>query len=162
MTLRLLLIASLYGSLAFAKPVEFPSRVAYPPLVAKLKASGGSLERVIHVKRASDLDPLESGHRYKLIVDTHGQLAIAPLPADAQSNEYVHPILAGGAAVLTAGGIRIDRTSGKIERVVIDQDSKSYCPTLDSLAEAARALTALGIPAASIERENHPPACAAK
>jgi len=150
----------LASAVAFAKPAEFASRVAYEPLVAKLKASGGSLERVVHVKQAADLQRLESGRRYKFVVDARGQLAIAPLPADAPSNEYVHPILGGGAAVRTAGGIRVDRASGKIERVVIDQDSKSYCPTLDSLAEATRALTALGIPASAIKQESHPPQCA--
>jgi hypothetical protein len=147
-------------SIASAKPVELVSRVPYEPLVAKLKASGGSFERIIRVKQTADLAQLESGRRYKFVVDAHGQLAIAPLPADAKSNEYVHPILGGGAPVRTAGGIRVERAGGKIDRVVVDQDSKAYCPTLDSLTEAVRALTAAGVAASSIAREDHPPECA--
>jgi len=158
-----LLVAMLLVSavpVAFAKPAEFASRVAYEPLLAKLKASGGSLERVIHVKQAADLERLESGRRYKFVVDARGQLAIAPLPADAAANEYVHPILGGGGPVRTAGGIRVDRKSGTLERVVVDQDSKAYCPTLDSLAEAVRAVTALGIAASAVKQENRAPQCA--
>lgn len=150
----------LAGSLADAKPAEFSSRVAYPPLVAKLKASGGSPDRIIHVKHPADLARLESGKRYKFVVDAHGQMAIAPLPADATSNEYVHPILAGGGPVQTAGGIVVDHAAGKITHVVVDQDSKSYCPTSDSLAEAVHALTAAGVAESSIRREDHPPQCA--
>jgi hypothetical protein len=146
---------------ARAKPVELVSRVPYEPLVAKLKASG-SPERIVHVQRAADLDALTSGRRYKFVVDRRGQLAVAPLPADAPANEYVHPILAGGAPVLTAGGIRVDRANGKVERIVVDQDSKAYCPPLDSLAEAIRALVAAGAPAALIQREDRPPQCVAR
>jgi len=156
----LLLPLLFIGSSALAKPVEFASRVPYEPLVAKLKASGGSFERILRVKAAADLAPLESGRRYKFVVDTRGQLAIAPLPADAKANEYVHPILGGGGPVRTAGGIRVERTGGKIARVVVDEDSKSYCPTLDSLTEAVRALTAVGVAASAITREDHPPECA--
>jgi hypothetical protein len=148
-------------SVAIAKPAEFASRVAYEPLVAKLKASGGSPDRIVHVKEAADLERLESGRRYKFVVDVHGQLAFAPMPADAPSNEYVRPILAGGGPVLTAGGIRVDRANGKVERVIVDQDSKAYCPTSESLSEAVRALTSLGIPSAAIKMESHPPQCAA-
>lgn len=140
----------------------FPLRVAYPPLVAKLKASGGSPDRVVHVQKPADLDALESGRRYKFVVDARGRLVVAPLPSDAPSNEYVHPILAAGGAVLTAGGLRIDRANARIEHVVVDQDSKAYCPTVASLSEAVHALTALGIPAAAIATEDHPPACAPK
>jgi hypothetical protein len=148
------------SSVAIAKPIVFPSRVASEPRAAKLTASGGSPDRIVHVKQAADLDRLESGRRYKFVVDAHGAIAVAPLPADAPSNEYVHPILAGGAPVLTAGGIRVDRVNGKVEHVIVDQDSKSYCPTSESLSEAARALASLGIPPAAIKMESHPPQCA--
>jgi hypothetical protein len=150
------------GSVALAKPAELTSRVAYAPLQAKLKASGGSPERILHVKQAADLDRLESGRRYKFVVDAQGRLAIAPLPADAPSNEYVHPILAGGGPVWTAGGIRVDRVNGKVEHIVVDQDSKAYCPSRESLSEAVHALTTVGAPAAVIKTEDHPPACAPK
>lgn len=143
---------------AYAQP--FTSRVAYEPLVAKLEASGGSPDRIVHVARAADLGRLESGRRYKFVVDAHGKLAVAPLPADATGNEYVHPILAGGGPVLTAGGIRVERAGGKLTAVVVDQDSKAYCPTGESLAAAARALVAAGVDAALVKREDRPPACA--
>ena len=158
--MRLLAIILFFSVPGFAK--ELPSRVAYEPLLAKLKASGGSLDRVVRVKQAADLDKLESGKRYKFVVDAHGQLAVAPLPADAPANEYVHPILAGGGPVRTAGGIRVERAGGKLQQIVVDQDSKSYCPGLDSLQEAVRALAALGIAAATVKTEDRPPQCAAK
>lgn len=155
-------LAAMVGSVAFAGPAAFPSRVPYEPLVAKLEASGGSPKRILHVRRAADLDQLETGRRYKFALDTHGTLAVAPLPADAPSNEYVHPILAGGGPVRTAGGIRVDRANGKLEKVVVDQDSKAYCPTHDSLSHAVQALTAAGVPAAVIETADRPPQCAPK
>jgi hypothetical protein len=150
----------LVGATAHAKPAEFISRVPYQPLVAKLKESGGSPDRILHVQRASDLDALHSGRRYKFIVDARGRLAIAPLPADAPSNEYVHPILAAGAPVLTAGGLRVERSDGKVARVVVDQDSKAYCPTSESLAEAVKALINVGVPSGAVQRESRPPNCA--
>jgi hypothetical protein len=145
-----------------ATPATFASRVPYAPLLQKLTASGGSVERIVHVRSAADLGRLESGRRYKFIVDAHGALAVAPLPADAPVNEYVHPILAGGAPVATAGGIRVERAGGKLTRVTVDQDSKAYCPTSESLAAAVQALTAAGVAAALIAREDRPPACAAR
>jgi hypothetical protein len=161
LSLLVLAVASATGPSALAKPVEFTSRVAYEPLVAKLKAAGGSTERITRVQRVADLDHLESGRRYKFALDAHRQLAIAPLPADAAGNEYHHPILAGGGAVLTAGGIRIDRVGTKLTHVVVDQDSKAYCPTRESLTEVVRALTELGVPATVISTTDRPPQCTA-
>jgi hypothetical protein len=151
----------LLATAAVAAPALFKSAVAYEPLVAKLKASGGDPARIVHVRSAQDLARLDSGKRYKFVLDEHGTLAIAPLPADAQNNEYVHPILGGGAPVRTAGGIAVEHAAGKIARVTIDQDSKSYCPTLPSLDEAARALEKLGVPAHAIVRQDRPPQCVA-
>jgi hypothetical protein len=74
----------------------------------------------------------------------------------------VHPILADGAAVQTAGGLRIERDGDKLKAVVVDQDSKAYCPTLESLGAARAALVAVGVPAALIRLDDHPPGCAAK
>ncbi len=145
---------------AYAEPVSFKSRVDYPPLVQKLAAGGGSLSRVLHPKVAADMDVLESSRRYKFVVDARGQLAVAPLPADAAANEYVHPILAGGAPVATAGGIRVERADGKIVAVVVDQDSKAYCPDFASLSAAEAALRRLGIASRLIRREDHAPTCA--
>jgi hypothetical protein len=137
----------------------FASRVAYAPLVGKLAASGGDVRRILHARSRDDLAALVTGKRYKFVVTTDGTLAIAPLPADAEHNDYVHPILAGGAAVLTAGGITVERRDGTITRVTLDEDSRSYCPTLESLAAAERALARLGVPAASITRRSEPPRC---
>jgi hypothetical protein len=159
---RLVVVVSLVAAAATvdAKPTQLPLRVPYPPLVAKLKTSGGSPDRVVHVKRAADLDRLESGRRYKFVIDSRGGLAVAPLPADAESNEYVHPILAGGGPVLTAGGIRVDHAGGRITRIVVDQDSKAYCPPRDSLEQAVHTLTSLGIRSDLVTTEDHPPECA--
>lgn len=140
-------------------PPTFPLRVAYPPLVEKLTAAGGDLAHVLHPRSTRDLVALDSGKRYKFAVAADGRLAIAPMPASAPRNEYVHPILAGGGPVLTAGGITVEHAGGKLTRVTLDQDSKAYCPTLASLAAAGRALERLGVPAAAIARHDQPPGC---
>lgn len=150
----------LLATTALASPPLFTSRVPYAPLVAKLKASGGDSSHVLRPRLAQQLTRLESGKRYKFVLDQAGSLAIAPLPADAPSNEYVHPILADGAPVRTAGGIVIDHANGKVAKVTLDPDSKSYCPTLQSLDEAARALEKLGIAAQMIVRHDQPAQCA--
>ncbi len=142
--------------------LAFTSRVPYEPLVAKLTASGGDRGRIVQVKASADLMRQVSGKRYKFVVDEKGTLAIAPLPWEAPNNEYVHPILAGGAPVLTAGGIVIEHSGGKPTKVIVDQESKSYCPTLQSLDEAVRVLEKLGVPSRIIERNDHPALCAGK
>jgi hypothetical protein len=148
------------SSSSWAAPPTFASRVPYPPLVEKLQASGGSFERVLRVSRAADLDALASGKRYKFVVDERGALAVAPLPADAPANEYVHPILARGARVRTAGGLRVEREGGRLTAVILDEDSKSYCPTFESLQAAAEALAAVGVAPALVRREDRRPDCA--
>lgn len=163
MRLALSTAALLFWSGAAARaeaPATFPARVAYPPLVDKLTAAGGDVARVLHPRSTHDLLALDSGKRYKFAVAADGRLAIAPLPAAAPHNEYVHPILAGGGPVLTAGGITVEHAGGKLTRVTLDQDSKAYCPTLASLAAAERALERLGVPAAAIARHDQPPGCA--
>jgi len=157
--MSLLAIAALAGGARADGDKTFNSRVAYAPLVHKLEASGGDVGRILHPRSRDELAALAAGKRYKFVVTTDGKLAIAPLPADAEHNEYVHPVLAGGAAVLTAGGITVERRDGTITRVTLDEDSKSYCPTLDSLAAAERALARLGVPAASTTRRSQPPRC---
>ncbi len=138
----------------------FGSRVAYAPLRAKLKAAGEDESKVLRPARLPDLDALASGKRYKFVVRGDGSLAIAPIPADQPHNEYVHPILAGGEPVRTAGGLRVDRSGGKVASITVDQDSQAYCPSFESLGEAVRALEKLGAVAGTIRRENRPPACA--
>ena len=153
---------TLVAATALAAPALFTSKVPYEPLVAKLTASGGDPARIVRVRAASDLTRLENGKRYKFVLAEAGTLAIAPLPADAPKNEYTHPILAGGGAVRTAGGITVEHAGGKIAKVTIDEDSKAYCPTLQSLDEAARALATLGVAAQLIVRQDRPPACATR
>lgn len=137
----------------------FESRVPLAPLLAKLQASGGDPGKILTPSAAADLDRLEGGKRYKFAIRPAGTLAIAPLPVDAKSNEYVHPVLGEGHAVLTAGNIRVDREGGKLTRVTVDQDSKAYCPTGDSLEAALEALARLGVPPERLRVENRPPAC---
>lgn len=138
----------------------FDSRVPLEPLLAKLKASGGDASKVLRPVAGSDLDGLQAGKRYKFVVRQDGRLAIAPLPADAASNEYVHPVLGQGGAVRTAGGVRLERDGQVIRTVTVDQDSKAYCPTAESLSAALDELGRLGIPAEKLRVENRPPACA--
>jgi hypothetical protein len=143
--------------LASANGALFKSAVPYEPLVAKLKDAGGDPGRIVRVHGAAELVKLESGKRYKFALDEKGVFSVAPLPADAPHNEYVHPILAGGAPVRTAGGITVEHKDGKIVQVTLDQDSKSYCPTLASLDEAVAALARLGVKAG---KRDQPPPCA--
>ncbi|MCU1281973.1 MAG: hypothetical protein JWM53_5519 [bacterium] len=150
---------ALMATSAFASPSPFTSKAPYDQLVAKLKSSGGDPSRILHVRSPNDLTRLESGKRYKFALDEAGALAVAPLPADAPNNEYVHPILASGGAVRTAGGIAVEHANGRITKVTIDQDSQAYCPTLQSLDEAARALEKLGVESQRIARQDRPPQC---
>ncbi len=146
---------------AAAAPTLFSSRVAYRPLVDKLAKSGGSPDKIVHVARAADLGPLAAGRRYKFALDEAGRLTVAPLPADAPHNEYVHPILAGGKPVRTAGGITVERDArGAVTAVVLDEDSASYCPSFASLDAAAEALVAAGVPAAAVRKVDQKPTCA--
>ena len=137
----------------------FDSRVPLEPLLAKLKESGGDPGRILRPRASADLAALESGRRYKFVVTRDGRLAIAPLPADSPSNEYVHPVLAAGEPVRTAGGLRLERDGSAIRKVAVDQDSKAYCPTAASLDSALTVLAGLGVPADRLRVENRPPAC---
>jgi len=137
----------------------FDSRVPLAPLVEKLQASGGDRARILQPASAADLSRLEPGKRYRFVVRSDGRLAVAPLPVDAPSNEYVHPVLGEGGPVRTAGGIRVDRKGETIDKVTVDQDSKAYCPTADSLSAALTELSRLGVPAERLRVENRPPVC---
>lgn len=135
-------------------PRTFDCRVDVAPLRQKLAAAGEDASHILRPQRAADLDALVAGKKYRYVVDAHGALAVAPLPNDAQGNEYVHPILGGGAPVRTAGMLWRQGA-----RVTVNQDSKSYCPTKASLKEAVRALHAIGV--ADVAVEDAPPACVA-
>jgi len=153
---RLLVYLLSSGVAGCAAPL-FPSRVDLAPLQAKLTASGGDRARILRPSSWEDLTALEVGRRYKLVVARDGRLAIAPLPADAPDNAYVHPILGDGRPVRTAGAI----TRRPNDTFEVDQDSKSYCPTYASLDAAVEALVRLGVPRARITRSDRPPACVA-
>jgi hypothetical protein len=129
------------------------------PHLEKLQAQGGDVSKILKPKQAADLKALESGKRYKFVVLRDGQLAISPLAADVPNNEYVHPVLGGGGPVRTAGGIKVVHESGSISKVVLDQDSKAYCATTDSLRAAATSLKRIGVTADSLRIENKPPKC---
>jgi hypothetical protein len=137
----------------------FESRVSTPPLLQKLQASGGDPSRILHPRRAADLAALETAKRYKFVVVADGGLAVAPIPADALGNEYVHAVLAGGGPVRTAGGIRVDHDGPTLRRITVDQDSRAYCPSAASLSAALAALQRLGAPARILRAENRPPLC---
>jgi hypothetical protein len=159
-------ILLLIPALARPKPPDAPplfsSRVPYEPLVKKLADAKQSPAKILHPQTGRDLLRLKPRQRYKFIVDGAGKLAIAPLPADAPGNEYVHPILAGGAPVATAGGIAVDHARGAIARVTVDEDSKAYCPSFASLDAAEHALVKLGLVAALVTRVDKAPDCAVK
>ncbi len=138
----------------------FESRVPLAPLEEKLHASGADAKRILHPKSVSDLLLLTPDHRYKFVVLSDGALAIAPLPADAPANEYVHPILARGQPVRTAGGLRIERDGSSLTKIALDQDSASYCPSVGSLSAALSALAAMGVSLQILRVENRPPVCA--
>jgi mono/diheme cytochrome c family protein len=142
-------------------PPLFDCRVAVEPLLAKLKASGGDPGRILRPRSSADLLSLTSGKRYKFATLRDGRLAIAPLPADAEANEYVHPVLSGGAPVRTAGGLRVDHDGSSLRKVTVDQDSRAYCPTAASLSAALIELARMGVPEEIVRVENRPPACGA-
>lgn len=137
----------------------FESRVDAAPYFEKLQASGGDPARILRPRSLRDLKPLESEKRYKFVVVADGSLAIAPLPIEAPDNEYVHPVLAGGGPVRTAGSIALQREGEAVLRVTLDQDSKAYCPTSASLAEGFAALVDLGVSSALLRIDNRPTAC---
>jgi hypothetical protein len=140
-------------------PPLFDSRVPVDPLLAKLKASGGDPGRILRPRSAADLLSLANGKRYKFASLRDGRLAVAPLPADAEANEYVHPVLGGGAPVRTAGGLRVEHDGSSLRKVTVDQESKAYCPTAASLSAALVELERIGVPAEILRIENRPPAC---
>lgn len=156
--LTLLLLLAMVTA-AFAAEPLLPSRVAYAPLLAKLKRAGGDPARVLPVARLADLLRLRSGVRYKFAQPGDRSLRLAPAPADEPKNEYSHPVLAGGGSVLTAGGIVVVHDRSRVQRVTLDQDSKSYCPSLASLTTAVAELVRIGLPREQVATQDRPPVC---
>lgn len=153
------LLALVLAPAAFAEESLLPCRVALPPLLVKLKRTGGDPARVVRVQRVADLLALRSGARYKFSQASDRALRVAPAPADEPNNEYSHPVLAQGAPVFTAGGITVVHDGRTLRRVTVDQDSKSYCPTLASLATALAELARLGLGRERMATRDRPPAC---
>ena len=85
----------------------FTSRVAYAPLVEALHAAGQRESDIITVTQASQLTALTPDRRYKFCLTAQGAFRLSPRAADTRPNEFVHPILADGAPVLTAGALSI-------------------------------------------------------
>ena len=142
---------------AACAPQQYSSRHPYPELLAKLQASGGSLDALVVLRRAQQLTTLESGKRYKFALAADGVLRIAPLPFEAANNEYHHPIVGRGQRVVTAGGITVEHTNGAtLTRVTIDQDSKSYQPSFQSLAAAEKYLRRVGVERTKITKRDQP------
>jgi hypothetical protein len=161
--LLLLVLATLSCRSASAPREEddprYLCRVDVTPLREALRASGGDPSRIVRPADAASLGALESGRRYKFVLTGAGALAVAPMPADAPHNEYVHPILGDGAAVRSAGGITVTHDHGRVTRVVLDAESRSYCTATESLRPVVRALRAMGVEAGAIVIEGRPLAC---
>ena len=157
-----LVTALLLAGCASSPATLFSSRVALAPLMAKLEASGGNPAKVIRLHSEEELAGLKPGQRYKYVVTRDGGIVVAPRPASEPGNEYVHPLLAGGMPVRTAGYLRYDRrgATATSDTVVVDQDSKAYCPTFASLGEARAAFARIGVTIGRVRIEDHPPTCA--
>jgi hypothetical protein len=153
---RWMLVLALVG--CAEPPTSYSSRVDYAPLEAALREAGGSPDDAWTIGTRDDLRRLASGRRYKVVLTTDGSLRVAPRPADEPRNEYVHPILARGRDVRTAGGIVVEHTDGRVTRVVVDQDSKAYCPSFASLDALRERLRQLGV--GRVEAVDRVPDCA--
>jgi hypothetical protein len=152
----LALAALLAVGCSHATPL-FTSAAPYPPLEQRLRESGGDPARAVRVTALAQLYKLEPDRRYKYVVTQEGALVVAPVPAEPP-NEYVHPVLARGQPVRTAGYLRV--LHGPTGLVVsIDGDSKAYCPTQASVQAAQNALVDVGVREAWIDVLNNRPTC---
>lgn len=158
----LVLAVAMLPLFAGCGPSLYESRMPLAPLLDKLHAAGGAPALVLHPRTLADLAPLESGRRYEFDLLVDGTLAVAPVPVSAASNEYRHPVLAGGGRVRSAGGLRVEREGGELVRVIVDQDSRAYCPSLRSLDAVVATLESIGVRRAFVQREDRPPRCASK
>lgn len=140
-------------------PERFNNRKDIVPLRERLRASGGDLARVIDVRSLGDLGRLQVGERYRYAIPEDGRFRVAPLPASASNNEYVHPVLVDGAPVRTAGYLIVKRQGGEVSGVMVDRDSLAYCPTQSSLQAAIDALIALRLDRTRISVDPAPPHC---
>ncbi|MFO0625836.1 MAG: hypothetical protein U0325_09495 [Polyangiales bacterium] len=140
-------------------PERFTNRKDLAPLRERLRATGGDPTRVIRVRALQDLAALQVGERYRFAIPEDGQLRVAPLPASAANNEYVHPLLVDGAPVRTAGYIVVKHLDRMVTGAMIDRDSRAYCPSAQSVQVAIDALRALGLDRSRISVDPVPPQC---
>lgn len=140
-------------------PPLFENRSDLAPLRARLTATGGDPSRVLRVRAVTDLLQLEPGRRYRFALLGDGALRVAPLHADVPNNEYVHAILADGAPVRSAGWIIVKHDGRAVTGAMVDRNSRSYCPSAQSVTATIEALRALGIPRPRITVDPEPPSC---
>jgi hypothetical protein len=140
-------------------PERFTNRKDLAPLRERLRAAGGDVSRVIHVRALQDLTALQVGERYRFAIPEDGHLRVAPLPASAANNEYVHPVLVDGAPVRTAGYIIVKHLDRTVTGAMVDRDSRAYCPSAQSVQVAIEALRSLGLSRDRIAVDPVPPQC---
>ncbi len=140
-------------------PERFTNRKDMAPLRERLRATGGDVARVIQVRALQDLTALQVGERYRFAIPEDGRLRVAPLPASAANNEYVHPVLVDGAPVRTAGYIIVKHLDRAVTGAMVDRDSRAYCPSQRSVQAAIDALRSLGLARDRIAVDPVPPQC---
>jgi hypothetical protein len=160
MALRVATLLLSLSLLACSRGTErFTNRKEMAPLRERLRASGGDVARVIRVRTLQDLSVLRVGERYRFAIPEDGQLRVAPLPASAANNEYVHPLLVDGAPVRTAGYLSVKHSDRTVTGAMVDRDSRSYCPSQQSVQAAIDALRTLGLARDRIAVDPVPPHC---
>lgn len=160
--MRPALLAVLLSTACAAAPPLWTSRLAYEPLLARLREAGGDPVKAVSVHGVEDLAVIHPSKRYQYVVRRDGLLVIAPRPLDDPKNEYTHPILARGQPVRTAGVLHVEHrgAGAEDELIFVDQDSQAYCPDPSSLVEARAALARVNIARERVRFEDHPPTCA--
>jgi hypothetical protein len=161
----LLIVASVLTACEQDKPREepaylFESRVALDPQLEALKKAGDDPSKALRPASATDLGKmLEPGKRYDFVVMPNNAMVIAPKSVESTANFWNHPILANGAAVKSAGHIRIEKTGGNLSKVIVDSESETYCPLTESVRATLAALTAMKVPVDVLRVESRTAEC---
>lgn len=138
----------------------FDSRVALDPELEKLKKAGDDPSKVIRLASAADVVKLlEPGKRYAYVVMPNNAMVVAPKSVEAPGNFWSHPILANGAAVKSAGHIRIEKTGQNLSKVIVDAESDTYCPSQESLRQTLASLSVMKVPNDTIRVESRQVDC---
>jgi hypothetical protein len=117
-------------------------RVPVEPFLEELDRTGQSLEHIVDVEALEDLEFLIEGESYRYVVLPDGRIRVAPIPASAENNAYVHPVLGDGQPVRGAGFLRREE-GGALWSV--DRNSQAYCPPRGSEQWAVEALLRIGV-----------------